>query len=422
MNPQRLAWSVLLASFAIFCFICITLSIGVNYFLFQSSVIMETMVQVGRGTLTVTDTPVRREYTLTNGDLLSTDSQTQATIFFRDAQQQDKLIASVTMTGNTDVVMRRAVRPRFDWGDGSYNIELQGLTGSLDIFIAKDLKRTVRLTISTQKGVLVDIGTSGQYTVNASDVQTRVVNRQGQIILTPPDMNIGHDIPVDNQAVWDVRSPADVLMSPAFVNLLANSTFEDIFTPPGSEASQGLALGWACANPVGEPRGAYQSEMQDGRIVLRLLRADNAQTNGETRCGTFFPSGGYDIRGLGSLVLRTSFNIQYQSLAACGFQGSECPLMLEVDYVDAQGIGHRWYHGFYYAPQPDYPSRCDSCFEEHERVNEKVWYTYDSGNWLSLFTPLPPEQRPVSIVNVQFYASGHQYDVYVGELALLAGT
>jgi hypothetical protein len=47
-----------------------------------------------------------------------------------------------------------------------------------------------------------------------------------------------------------------------------------------------------------------------------------------------------------------------------------------------------------------------------------VWYTYDSGNWFNL---LPPGKRPVAISNVQFYASGHQYDVYVGEVALLGG-
>jgi hypothetical protein len=413
---------VLVASFIIFCFVCIAVGIGLNYFLFQSSVVMETIVQVGRGTVTVTGTPVRREFSpLTNGDVLSTDPQTQATIFFRDEQDADRLIASVTLRGNTDLTMRRAVRPRYDWSNGSYNIELQELSGDLDIFIAKDLERPIRLTINSQQGLLIDIGTSGQYSITASDVQIKVVNRQGQVVLTPPNANIGHDIPVDNQALWDVRSPSDILVSPAYMNLLANSTFEDVFTPSEGGTSSTLAQFWRCANPAADPPGTYQSEIQDGRFVLRLVRSNGADSNGETRCGAFFPNNGYDITGLNSLVLRASFNIQYQSLAACGIAGSECPLMLQVDYVDAEGNPHRWYHGFYYAPQPDYPSRCDSCFEEHERVNEKTWYTYDSGNWLSIFTFFPPEQRPVSIVNVQFYASGHQYDVYVGEVALLAG-
>jgi hypothetical protein len=119
-------------------------------------------------------------------------------------------------------------------------------------------------------------------------------------------------------------------------------------------------------------------------------------------------------------VLRATFNIQYQSLAVCGQKGSECPLMLQIDYRDENGVGQRWFHGFYAAEneQLNYPLSCDSCASEHEHVNEKVWYTYDSGNLFNLF---PPGKRPVAISNVQFYASGHQYDVYVGEVALLGG-
>ncbi len=56
--------------------------------------------------------------------------------------------------------------------------------------------------------------------------------------------------------------------------------------------------------------------------------------------------------------------------------------------------------------------------QEHDRINEKSWFTYESGN---LFALLGPSQVPRSILNVQFYASGHQYDVSLGEISLLAG-
>jgi hypothetical protein len=418
IDPQRLAWGVMLLSFAIFCLICLAAGVGVNYFLFQSTVNMETVVQVGQGTLTVSDRSIRQSLELISGDRLSTDPQTQATIFFRDATLENRLIASVTLRGDTDLTVRRTARPRFDWSSVDYTIELQSLSGDLDIFVAKDLTRPLRLTVNTSDGALVDIGSSGQYTVSALPGQVKAVNRQGQLILTPPGSHIGHAIPVENQGTIFAANPTEVVMSSAYVNLLANSTFEEVF----ESSDGGLAVGWGCANPLVDPPGSYQAEVQDGRTVLRLVRAGGAITPGETRCIAPFPNGGYDIRGLNSLVLRASFAIQYQSLAACGFEGSECPLMLRVDYIDASGDARVWYHGFYYLNQQDYPERCDSCFEEHEQVNEKAWYTYDSGNWLSLFTPLPLDQRPVRILNVQFYASGHQYDVYVGEVALLAGS
>src|SRR5262249_15612435 len=112
--------------------------------------------------------------------------------------------------------------------------------------------------------------------------------------------------------------------------------------------------------------------------------------------------------------------IGYQSLNACGVDGSECPMMLQIDYSDANGVGHHWIHGFYSLVQPqlNYPLQCNSCAQEHEHIYANAWYTYDTDNFFNLF---PPDTRPVSIANVQFYASGHQYDVYVGEVALLVG-
>lgn len=94
--------------------------------------------------------------------------------------------------------------------------------------------------------------------------------------------------------------------------------------------------------------------------------------------------------------------------------------MLRMDYRHGDRV-YQWFHGFYAVPllaEQGYPLRCSSCAQDHEAINEKAWYTYDSGNLISVF---PPDQRPDSIVGIWFYASGHQYDVYVSEVSLLAG-
>jgi hypothetical protein len=418
-----MAWGVLLLSFAIFCAICITTGLGLNYFLFQSTVLMESDVQVGRGSISVNTSSVLDRLDLTNGADVRVAPQAQSTIFFRDSQQGDRLIASVTVRANSSVKLRRAVRPRFRWSSGPYTIELEDLVGDLDIFIPNDLERDVRLTVQTPKGDLADFGSSGQYFVSASDAQIRVTNRQGRVSLVPANTNQGRAIPVNNMGVIATDKPDEVALSPSLVNLIQNSTFQDVVTTQDSAgtSSVGLAISWGCTNStVNLPRGSYQAEIQDGRYLLHFLRGENAETNGETRCGTF-PSGGYDVSQYSTLVLRATFNIQYQSLNACGSQGSECPLMLRVDYTDIHGGNHIWYHGFYARldPQSNDPQSCDSCTSEHEQVNANKWYTYDSGNWFTLFSP---DTRPATILNVQFYASGHQYDVYVGEVALLAGS
>ena len=92
--------------------------------------------------------------------------------------------------------------------------------------------------------------------------------------------------------------------------------------------------------------------------------------------------------------------------------------MLRIDYIDQNGQARKWYHGFYAMNdmQLAYPLQCNSCAQAHEFINPRSWYSYDSGN---LFTLFPPDERPSKILAVWFYASGHQYDVQLSEVALV---
>jgi hypothetical protein len=54
---------------------------------------------------------------------------------------------------------------------------------------------------------------------------------------------------------------------------------------------------------------------------------------------------------------------------------------------------------------------------EHDPIYPGTWYTYESPNILTL---VPENQRDRSLLRVRFYASGHGYDVYVGDVALYA--
>lgn len=423
MDPQRRAWGILLLSFAAFGIICVVTGIGVSYFLFQSTVPLESSLRVGRGTGSVTGQAIYTERTLSNGDELTTDRQSQVVLFFRDNQHDEKLIAAVTVRGGTSLTVRRTQRPRFDWGYGLYGIDLRNLRGEVEIFVTKDLSREFRLTVSTVQGDLIDLTTSGQYFISASDTRLQVINREGAISVVPANLNEGRSIPVNSQGTLTYETdPKLVMVDPAYTNLLANSTFQDVSTVgDNGGGSQTLALAWACSNRQDAlPRGDYRPEIKDGRWTMRLVRGEGATSNGETRCLSYFGQDRQDVSQYNYVGLRTTFNINFQSLDTCGQAGSECPLMLQMDYLDEQGEFRRWFHGFYSRdnPQSNYPLQCNSCFQEHEIINPQSWYTYDSGNLLNLF---PPGERPTSIINVQFYASGHEYDVYIGEVALLVG-
>jgi hypothetical protein len=154
-----------------------------------------------------------------------------------------------------------------------------------------------------------------------------------------------------------------------------------------------------------------------------LLREEGAQSHGKTGCRQEFGTSGRDVRAFTYLELQTTFLINYQSLSDCGVDGSECPVMLLLDYVDVNGIAHQWLQGFYYRhdAQIQYPATCITCgqvYQPHRLIREQVWYTFETGN---LFDLLSPTERPASISRFEFYASGHQYDVFVSEVLLLAG-
>ncbi|MBC7813681.1 MAG: hypothetical protein H7175_21165 [Burkholderiales bacterium] len=430
VKPQRLAWGVMLLAFAIFCVICVASTIGVNYFMFQSTLPMSSLLLVGRGTVGITEIsdPVERvervQRSISQSTSVGTDSQSQATLSFRDTYRDGALVAAITLKRESELTLRDASRPRFEWSTINYRIDLYNVTGELDIVVAQNLGRNLNMVIRTQQGALIYISESGRYVINVTDDQVQVVNREGMALLKLPNQEQGHDIPIGEQAVAHMAG-GDVVLTPSYIDLLQNSTFQETFLPEvvGDDAVREIPTAWGCGNaPNTIPRSYFESQMLDGRATLHLFRGDDATSHGETTCTQ--PLGTrdqpLDVSGYAYLALRATFRIDFQSLNTCGDRGSECPLMLRLDYMDNEGHLQVWRHGFYARSdaQAEYPIRCDSCTQDHEFINEQAWYTYETGN---LYTLFPEVRRPVSIVSLIFYASGHQYNVHVSEMSLLAG-
>jgi hypothetical protein len=112
-----------------------------------------------------------------------------------------------------------------------------------------------------------------------------------------------------------------------------------------------------------------------------------------------------------------------QDVTTCGILGSECPIMLELEYQskdDPPDQSQFWRHGFFATrpPTDDSPLFCDTCLQEHEKLNQGIWYFYDSGD---LFKLLPENRRPVKILRLKIYSSGHAYEALVANLAVVAG-
>jgi hypothetical protein len=94
-----------------------------------------------------------------------------------------------------------------------------------------------------------------------------------------------------------------------------------------------------------------------------------------------------------------------------GYLATEYPVMVDLFYTDIYGKDLHWYQGFYYL---DLPPGSAYLPPTGEKVPLGLWYTYESPNLYSLLS----ETRPARINSVSLYASGHDYESLVSNVAL----
>ena len=443
--PERIAWMVLITSFLIFCSLCAVTSIGLQYFLFQSRASIQTVFQPGRGTPGVRDgnsaeRTVRNNQDLRRGAFVRTDmtdDSSQASLLFVDTSNDDQLIAVVTLKGDTSLLLEESSRPRFNWNSSAYDIELTEVAGEIEIIVAEGLVRNLQMDIWMEDGTRVIIRESGTYIIETSELENRIANRQGgDLIIIPNDSDVGRSLTMGNQATIQIGS-FDVEYSPYLTNLLANSQLRILVESESVSADNQLvqlpATGWGCthiSDVDSSPRGLYGVGVApDSRTAFHFLRLGGATTHGETGCEQNVADSMRDISDYNFLEMRATLYIDLQSVPACGIEATECPLMLQIDYTSDDGGNRVWRHGIYAEPSPSDPLRCDTCLENHVRIYRDAWYTYESGNLFQILTIIEQDEsgadiviRPRDITQVRIYASGHEYDVYVSEVSLLAGT
>jgi hypothetical protein len=424
--PQRVAWGVILVSFAAFCVLSALGLVGIYSFAFQSFVPLVGQLQVSRGTASLIgadliEQAVRSERTIELSSIVTTDPQSQAVLNIQDAGNDRALIASIILKNGASLNARQFVRPRFDWSSASYQITLDQIAGELAIVVPGERARPLEFVIVSAAGGRARLSQGGRYTVSASSEMMSVVNNGGDVVMITPGGR-SYPVPTGQQGTMILDESDRFAYAPALINLLGASRFStENVLDFNATPEEVRPLMWRCNSwQNSSPNGSYSLVMVDGQPALRLHRGEGAESHGETLCVQAFNAAqGLDVSMFRHVSIRARFRITDHSLNACGVDGSECPLMLRMEYYTAGGRQIRtWIHGFYVrnAPNLGYPLQCDSCGELHEVINGDRWYTYESGN---LLTKLTPDNRPTAIVNLKFYASGHEYDVYVREVELL---
>jgi hypothetical protein len=120
-----------------------------------------------------------------------------------------------------------------------------------------------------------------------------------------------------------------------------------------------------------------------------------------------------DVQGYDSLALSLDLKLLSQSVPGGGYLASEYPVMVDFSYTDVYGKDLHWYQGFYYL---DLPPSSTWAQPNGEKAPLGIWYSYESPNLLELLK----ETRPARINSVTVYASGHDYNSMVSDVALNA--
>lgn len=418
---QQLAWIIVLISFLLFCSISIAFSGGVYYFFFRSSIPMAVTLQVGRGTAGIETTdgssflPSRSAPSrIQSSTIVSTDSQSQVILSFQIEQNDSQItLGTITLENSSSLQLEEANYPRFDWSNGVYSLTFDNFTGEADVFIPRELDRPIEMHVNTASNATFVIATAGRYTLIANGTSINLVTTRGQADLLSPNRNNNRRA-IDGQQVILRIGSGEPVVQDSPTNLIRNG----LFTFDISDNMTTAPIGWGCLATSNElPAGAYRVDQWMERRALRLIRTEGIATS-QTGCEQSLE---LDVSGYNFLELRATFAINYQSLQNCGIDGSECPLMFFIGFTDFDGVIREWNQGIFYnqVSNANAPTVCQTCGmrNDHMPISEQVWFTYESTNLLDRFTE---EERPRFVNYIRFQARGHQYDVFVSEVALVA--
>ncbi len=426
INPHHLAWGILLASFLLFCLLLLTMLLAANHYLFQSALPMKVTLNVGRGTVSISNlaNPVEQVGIagsgVADGVIVRTDPQSQGAILFLDGEGDDeRLLASLTLQRDSRVTLLNAERPRFSWSRRGYEINLLDVIGVINLTVTDHAGPGMQIRGRTPGGARLLLTGPGTYTIQGAAPELRLFNHNGRVQLESADGRQIRIVPVGGQGAV-LYEEARVEVRPGYRKLLQDQDFSQLRS--GADAAEGSV--WACGhNPDDIPAGSQDFVAVNGLQPLRFLRDGGVTSHGGNFCVQNFGQGGLELKelNLDLLSLRVTFSLENASLGTCGTAGSECPLMLRMDYIyfdeeDQERKGQQWFHGFYIRSREGWPQRCSTCLQDHDLIHDKSWYVYESPNLLTLFSPDPP---PETIVSVWVYASGHEYDVRIQDVALL---
>jgi len=417
-NYERLAWTVLLLSFAACLVLMIGTPLAVQWFVRYSYTGQFVTLDVQEGTLLVTcpSTNVPFPATSRQDDLcqgreyieITTGPTDQGLLHMRPRNAVTTTLSSVQIYRGTRLQLVRASTPLLSLLSSEPNqVMLRMESGRIRVTAPPNPGRSLLFQVVTPQA-LVQLSEGG-VAVEVNNQETQVTIGDGQAFVVAKANRSVVQLERGQRVAVPTGSGVTGAM-PAARNLL--SGYSDFREPLGA-AWKVYTLDPQIA---GESRGEATNVSVEGRQALDL-----------SRIGQGFAETGIkqdinrDIRGFGSLQLRIVLRVLQQDVPLCGTAGTECPVMVRLDYVDDNGEARFWQQGFYYLPDPNNfnPEFCNTCNPRniHIRTVSGVWYSFESDNLIPILTKAGAP--PVFLKSISIYASGHTYQSQVDEVELV---
>ena len=415
MDDHRvhLAWIIILSSFFACIGLVIVVPLGVNALIQGATRSLDVSIQANRGTVGVRqndgepvalfagDAPQSLD---PSGSILTNVNDTA--LLQARTPDNEQLIARMQIYGNTNVSLERATTPRFNASSADNQIALGLVSGRIQLTVPQQDDRPVRIEMTTPQGSIL-ILESGIYSIIANNVETQLAVLQGHA-----EVEQGEESLILETDQRMVMPSGGSLVGPldSERNLVANGDF-----------SQSLD-GWVLLAPNVEISGqppvetSVVGDSEEPAVNFRRVGIGHADAGMRQIINQ-------DVTDFDNLQLVVSMEVSEQSLGVCGEQGSECPLMVRIEYVDSNGVDQIWQQGFYAIGNisPDTPDVCIACpppLNEHQQVPFNQLVFYESENLLEKLDQLGILPRQVKSITI--IASGHTFDTKVVDVSLMA--
>jgi hypothetical protein len=401
-NPERMAWLILLAAFASFVVISVSLPLTVRYVLRYATVAEQVQFTPTLGTILLYPARAEEPIAITGprddigerSRIVTSGAATQGVLELSLLPNDDQALGTVHLYPGTTLEIERLRRPRFAGSLEPYTVRLRLDEGQIRLFTNSPDQRGLAVTVITPHGEA--FLSQGSYNFSVTGERSDVAVRQGEAQITHLS---GETLTITaGLRSWMTGEQSPIIPISAERNLINNGDFNRLLTEtwqPYTKAEENVVP------------GKVEIVVQDGRRVAQFIR--RGEENVHTEVG-IIQAINEDVNGQDSLRVKLDVKLLYQSLAGAGHLSSEFPLRIEIDYTDIYGKDLRWGHGFYYRdPLAGWP------LTGGEQILPFVWFSYESPNLMTLLA----DTRPSQVNSIRVYASGWNYEAVMSEIGLI---